>query len=167
MAASQLHPTAPETGPTTIPVVLDTNVVLGWLVFSDPRLTPLAAAVEAGQLRWLACPRMRAELALTLSYPALGKWKPDSERTLASFDRWAQLLPDPPAPQASPLLCSDPDDQVFIELALAHQAAWLLTRDRALLKLKRRAAGRGLQIAPPESWAAAQHSPVQSLTCPA
>ena len=167
MAASQLHPTAPETGPQASPVVLDTNVVLAWLVFRDPRLAALATALETGHVRWLACPRMRSELTLTLSYPALSKWNPDSERTLASFDRWAELLPDPPAPQASPLLCSDPDDQVFIELALAHQARWLLTRDRALLKLKRRAAGRGLQIAPPESWAAAQPSPVQGLTCPA
>lgn len=163
MAASQSHPAAPETGPKAALVVLDTNVVLDWLVFREPRVAALAAALEAGQLRWLGCPRMRSELALTLGYPALSKWNPDSERTLASFDHWAELQSDPPMPQASPLLCSDPDDQVFIELALAHQAAWLLTRDRAVLKLKRRAAGHGLRIAPPEAWAAAQIN----VTCPA
>jgi putative PIN family toxin of toxin-antitoxin system len=132
--------------------VLDTNVVLAWLVFRDARVAALAQALESGAIRWMACPRMREELGRALAYPALERWLPDSERTLATFDSRAVINPDPPPRQAGPLLCSDPDDQVFIELALATQAAWLFTRDRALLKLKRRAASRNLQIAPPEAW---------------
>lgn len=149
MAASQ-PPTKPSLSAT---VVLDTNVVLDWLVFNDSRLAALGRTIEDGNLRWQACPRMRAELERTLAYPALARWKPDSERTLTLFDRLSQLQHDPPPRLAGPLLCSDPDDQVFIELSLATNAAWLFTRDRALLKLARRAAGRGLRIAPPESWA--------------
>jgi predicted nucleic acid-binding protein len=95
---------------------------------------------------------MREELSRTLTYATLQDWKPDSERTLACFDRLAQPSPDPPRPQAGPLLCSDPDDQVFIDLALSRKVGWLLTRDRALLKLKRRAAAQGVVIAPPEHW---------------
>ncbi len=35
-------------------------------------------------------------------------------------------------------VCSDPDDQKFLELALACGAAYLVTKDRALLELARR-----------------------------
>ena len=167
MAASQPDSPAAETPCEPSLLVLDTNVVLDWLVFRDPRLAPLAAALETGTVTWAACPRMREELSRTLIYASLQAWSPDSEHTLACFDRLAVISPDPPPPQASPLLCSDPDDQVFIDLALARNASWLLTRDRALLKLKRRAAGRGLQIAPPESWAAAQSALTQPFTWPA
>lgn len=131
-------------------MVLDTNVVLDWLVFNDPGVSTLAAAVEAGRLRWLACPRMRDELARTLAYPALAAWSPDSERTLASFDRWVQPCATPPA--APGLVCRDADDQVFVDLALAGRAQWLITRDRALLDLAKAAARRGLVIVKPAGW---------------
>jgi predicted nucleic acid-binding protein len=159
MTASQRDSSAADKPLKPARLVLDTNVVLDWLVFKDPRLGALAAALEHGTVAWSACPRMRSELVRTLTYPALASWKPDSERTLAFFDRLAMLTPDPENRQAGALLCSDPDDQVFIELALSQQASWLLTRDRALLKLKRRAAAHGLQIAPPEIWTSHSGSP--------
>ena len=137
-------------------LVLDTNATLDWLVFGDEGMDAVAAAIESGAVRWLATPRMREELLRTLCYPQLAKWKPDCERTLTRFDRWSGTVPEPMSTRSHALICTDPDDQVFIDLALARNASWLLTRDRALLKLKRRAAGRGLQIAPPESWALAQ-----------
>ena len=133
-------------------VVLDTNVVLDWLLFGDADVAPVADAVAGGSLRWLACARMREELLRTLTYPALSKWKPDSERMLTEFDRHSNFCPDP-APAALDLRCSDPDDQVFLDLALATGARWLLTHDRALLKLARRAARSGLVILPPARWA--------------
>jgi predicted nucleic acid-binding protein len=36
--------------------------------------------------------------------------------------------------------CSDPDDQKFIELAAASRAQGLISKDRAVLKLRRRCA---------------------------
>ena len=50
--------------------------------------------------------------------------------------------------------CSDPDDQIFIDLAIAQGAQLLLTRDRALLKLARKAQRHGVWVATPERWAA-------------
>jgi predicted nucleic acid-binding protein len=41
-----------------------------------------------------------------------------------------------PTPRALPV-CSDPDDQKFLELALACGAGLLVTKDRALLELAR------------------------------
>lgn len=136
-------------------MVLDTNTVLDWLVFEDAGMAAVAAAVEEGALAWLATAQMRDELARTLNYRTLARWQPDSERTLSTFDKHARLLPEPAAaPQH--LRCSDPDDQVFLDLALAHGARWLLTHDRALLRLARRVRPLGLLIVPPRRWSLAE-----------
>lgn len=132
-------------------VVLDTNTVLDWLVFKDAGMAPVVAALQGGTLRWLACEAMRDELARTLAYRTLAKWLPDSEHVLATFDRHVCILAAPP-PSPQHLRCSDPDDQVFLDLALAHRAQWLLTHDRALLRLARRARPLGLLIVTPKSW---------------
>ncbi len=130
--------------------VLDTNVVLDWLLFRDPGVGALAAAVQNGRLRWLACVRMRDEFERTLGRPELARWKPDSQRLLARFDSHASMLATPPS---TPVLrCDDADDQVFIDLALQNKAAWLISHDRAVLRLRRRAATLGLQIAKPAHW---------------
>jgi predicted nucleic acid-binding protein len=50
------------------------------------------------------------------------------------------------------LRCTDPDDQKFIDAAIV-SAQWLISRDRAVLKLARRAAALGLRIVTPERWA--------------
>jgi len=48
--------------------------------------------------------------------------------------------------------CNDPDDQKFVDLALAYGARWLLSRDRAVLKLAKRCRTLGLQVLTPEQW---------------
>jgi predicted nucleic acid-binding protein len=132
--------------------VLDTNVVLDWLLFRDPGVQPLADAVACGALGWAACPAMRTELAQILARPALARWKPDAATLLAAFDRHALLHEDPPSRPMPPLRPSDADDQVFVDLALACGARWLLSHDRALLKLAGRARAHGLAIVRPADW---------------
>jgi putative PIN family toxin of toxin-antitoxin system len=132
-------------------VVVDTNVALDWLVFRDAGIQPLGRALARGDLCWLATAAMRAELAHMLAHASLARWAPDSERALASFDGLAVLTAAPEHP--GPLRCRDPDDQMFIDLALAASAKWLLTRDKALLRLARRAAAFGLIVVPPRRWA--------------
>lgn len=141
-----------ETAGSVPKVVLDTNAVLDWLVFDDAGMAPLSAAIESGRLSWIATPRMREELLRTLAYPALGRWQPDVARTLQSFDCWAVPCAEPPPTCAGPMVCSDPDDQVFIDLALVQRARWLVTHDRALHKLGRRAALAGVHLVRPRDW---------------
>jgi uncharacterized protein len=133
-------------------VVIDTNVVLDWLVFADRQVQALHAAVEAGQVMWWACDPMRAELAHMLAHRDLQRWAPDAAAALATFDRLARAVPTP-APAGPALRCRDSDDQVFIDLAVAQRARWLVTRDRALLSLARRAQVHGVQITVPRRWA--------------
>lgn len=132
-------------------LVLDTNVVLDWLLFADPRSAVLAEAVTGGTVRWLSCAPMRDEFERTLGYRTLQHWNPDRERLLSVFDRHAVILPTPTTLPA--MRCTDPDDQVFLDLAVASGARWLLTHDRALLRLRRRAAALGLQVVAPGHWA--------------
>jgi len=139
-------------------LVADTQVVLDWLVFHDAAAGPLLEAVRAGRLRWLATPAMRGELQHMLHHPSLARWGHDAGRALEFFDRQTALRPDPVMPLLPRLLCSDPDDQIFIDTALAHGATWLATRDRALLKLRRKAQGHGLHIVRPGEWRDA-HAP--------
>jgi predicted nucleic acid-binding protein len=128
--------------------VLDTNVVLDWLVFRNPRADALDAALSAGSLQWLSCPAMRSELAHMLASERLARWAPDASAVLARHDGLATLC-EAPTPSQARLRCSDPDDQVFVDLALAQRVDWLWTHDRALLKLARRAALHGLRILAP------------------
>ena len=133
-------------------VVLDTNAVLDWLLFADIGIQPAASALEAGQLHWVTCAAMRQELAHMLRHASLARWSPDVATALAHFDRLADLRPAPESNPHTGLHCRDSDDQVFINLALGEGARWLLTHDRALLKLARRAAARGLHIVRPVDW---------------
>jgi putative PIN family toxin of toxin-antitoxin system len=139
----------PEQSAAVPVIVIDTNVTLDWLVFRDPGIAALAAAVESAAVRWHACAAMRDELVRALGYTTLARWSPDSERVLSAFDRWALIFDAPPA---SNLRCSDRDDQVFIDLALAARARWLVTHDKALLRLGRPARARGVHIVRPLDW---------------
>jgi len=144
MPLPSLDLTAPE-------VVLDTNVVFDWLVFGNPGCSALVAAIEAGRVRWIATEAMRDELAHVLSRGVASTYSPDRPLIEATWARLAGLV-DAPLPTLVPRLrCTDPDDQKFIDLAL-QRARWLVTRDRAVLKLGKRAAALGVTFATPERW---------------
>jgi putative PIN family toxin of toxin-antitoxin system len=129
-------------------LVIDTNWLLDLWVFDDPRAQPLRSALEAGELRWLATPHMRDEFERVLGYPAVAKRLQANGRApaalLAEFEShvaWAE-----PAPRA-PVRCADPDDQVFIDLALQQQAT-LLSKDRAVLACRKRLQALGVAVQP-------------------
>jgi putative PIN family toxin of toxin-antitoxin system len=139
-------------------VVLDSNVWIDILVFDDPHTRPILAALERGTLRALIDARCLAELTWVLDYPQFVKREIDKTAALATLARLTQLV-EPPAPaeNAPPLpKCKDRDDQKFLELAHAMRAHWLVSKDRAVLKLaKRIARDFGFQIAQPAPFVAA------------
>jgi len=126
------------TSPPANLVVLDTNIVLDTFVFSDEAALPLRAALVDGGLQWIADAAMREELARVLGYPQivprLAYYELDAAAVLAAFDRHARILPSAPRAQ---VICKDPDDQKFIDLAVAYRAL-LLSKDQAVLRLARR-----------------------------
>jgi predicted nucleic acid-binding protein len=129
--------------------VIDTNVLLDWLVFADPGVSALTAAVRNGALRWVATAPMLDELRHVLDRPPLNTRRPaDMEDAIAAC---CHLVPEPPDTHRR-LVCTDPDDQKFIDLALHRGSPWLISRDRALLKLARRALAQGVRVCPPGAW---------------
>ena len=146
-------------GPLPI-IVLDTNVVLDWLVFRNPACAALGDALAVRTLRWCASAAMREELAHVLGRGVGQAWAPDLAALWAQWERDCVQL-ETPAVLSPPLRlrCSDADDQMFIDFSLAHGARWLLSRDRAVLKLARRARPFGLTITTPSDWAAARAAP--------
>ena len=134
-------------------VVLDTNVVLDWLLFTDPRAVPVAAAVTAGAVRWVATEAMRGELERVLLRGIAAKPRQPIDEVMKAFDRWSTRVEPAPGASLPSLRCSDADDQMFIDLAFQVGAAALLSRDRAVLRLAGPALRSGLRIVVPEHWA--------------
>ncbi len=126
---------------------------MDWLVFRDVRVQALTTAVTSGALRWLVAPAMRDEIRHVLGRGVAARYAPDLAFIEAQFDLHAVgVAPPEPQPPATRLVCRDPDDQKFIDLALASGARWLISRDKALLALARRARLRDLAILTPERW---------------
>lgn len=145
-------PALSQGNPASGLAVLDTNVLLDWLVFRNPGVAPLVRALTLRQLTWISCPPMRQELARMLDSLSLARWKPDAAAALATHDALAQMRPPPRTPARHPR-CTDPDDQIFVDLAIEHGAQWLLTQDRALLKLARRLRRAHIEVTCPAEWA--------------
>ena len=125
-------------------LVLDTNVWLDWLVFDDPGVAPIRAAVAAGTAEIVINSECEAELARVLAYPRpRTTLDPAAQAVCLDQCRRVARMCDTPLPAGALLpRCRDPDDQKFLELALACGADLLVTRDKALLALARGRAGR-------------------------
>lgn len=127
-------------------VVLDTNIVLDAFVFTDPATALLRQRLQAGELLWLATPAMREELVRVLDYPQIVRRCQfhglEARQVLQTFDRQVRLMP---VAAKAAWTCKDPDDQKFIDLAAAH-ASLLLSKDQAVLCMRRRLQQAGVEI---------------------
>ena len=134
------------------PIVIDTNVCLDLFVFRDPRWAPLLAALESGTVRAVTRADCRDEYRIVLHYSHLPLDDDTRPQAEAAFDALIEVV----APTARALrlpVCTDRDDQKFLEIARDANAAILITKDKALLKLARKTAQGGLfRIMLPEAW---------------
>lgn len=128
-------------------IVIDTNVVLDLFIFADPEAKPLRQRLVLGEFDWIATAIMRDELERVLSYahllPRMAYYETDAAQVLQGFDQHVRILPVAPA---VPVVCKDRDDQKFIDLAV-QQRALLLSKDNAVLKLRRRLLALGVHTA--------------------
>ncbi|MBI5780879.1 MAG: PIN domain-containing protein [Rhodocyclales bacterium] len=133
-------------------MVLDTQVVLDWQFFGDRALA--GWALPGASWRWVASAAMRDELAHVLGRGFDARWTTPVDSVLRFFDTHSSACDAPAlAPELSRrLACRDPDDQKFIDLAVTLAPSCLVSRDRAVLALARRAAALGVRIVPPSRW---------------
>ena len=128
-------------------IVIDTNVLLDIWIYSDTATVTLRQKLLQGQLQWLTTAAMREELLRVLDYEHIARRREkdgiSSIDVMQAFDRHSSCVPD--APRSS-YVCKDADDQKFIDLAVANKAI-LLSKDRQVLKLKKRLVLVGVQVA--------------------
>ena len=114
--------------------VLDTNLVLSALVFTQGRLVALRGAWQDGHCVPLVSKATTAELIRVLAYPKFKLKDEEQHELLADYLPWCTTVrvPDP-----SPVIprCRDPHDAPFLQLALAGRAAYLVSGDQDLLSL--------------------------------
>jgi uncharacterized protein len=132
-----------------VKLVLDTNVVMDWLVFQDASLNPLREAMRAGHVTLITHAAATQELRRVLTYPAL---KLDVVRQKDVFERYEAQTSLMPAdsdraelPTGFPR-CRDPDDNPFIALTWHTRADALVSKDKAVLKVARRCRKFGFSI---------------------
>ena len=114
--------------------VLDTNVVLSALLFSRGRVSWLRGAMRAGTVVPVVSRVTVQELVRVLEYPKFAPSHDDREELLADFLPFAEIFLES-LPSLEHVKCRDPDDQIFLELAIAAGADAVVTGDADLLAL--------------------------------
>lgn len=133
-------------------IILDTNVCLDLFVFHDPRWAPLLAALEAGTVEAVTRADCRDEYRIVLHYSHLPLDEMSRPVAAARFDALIKVIAPPVSGVRLPV-CTDKDDQKFLELARDAAVDTLITKDKALLKLARKTANAGMfRIMVPEAW---------------
>ena len=120
---------------------------------------PPSGAGAQGQLQAVRSAGTDDELQRVLARPVfaqrLGRRIPGTSPAAAAqglIENWQALATEVAPRSACAFVCRDPDDQKFLDLACAAGAAWLFTKDRALLSLAAKARRAGLAIVVPSAY---------------
>jgi uncharacterized protein len=128
-------------------LIIDTNVVLdAWFFQAPPTVALVTALLRTHE--WVCTEWMQREAQRVATLASLRKYA-TAQALLALEQAFISHAVVVAHTTASPMRCRDPDDQAFLDLATHTQAQLLLTLDRDLLKLKKRAAMFGLNITQP------------------
>ena len=129
-------------------VVLDTNVILDCWVFDDPGARSLKAALADRLAVAVRSVETDAELVDVL---ARSRFDLAEATQRALIDQWQAKTIRVEIATPAPIRCSDPDDQKFLDLALAAGAHAMFTKDKALLATAALAKRHGLIVSPPSA----------------
>jgi hypothetical protein len=115
----------------------------------------LRQALEEGRLSWIHTAAMWSELCHEVR-PELcaryGVTPGDIHAGMARIPRRLAVAVPESLQVPAALRCSDPQDQMFLDLAYTLRPSLLLSRDRAVLKLRGKAAALGVRIERPDVW---------------
>ena len=137
--------------------ILDTNIWLDWFVFEQTDDSPVAQLQrhieqDAGAVhRVLMTQAMWDEWVDVLARPQFAIDAQRQAQILAQTRALVQWVETPPTPLHR-IRCTDRDDQVFIDVALACRVNWLISKDRHLLRLHNRARQWGVRVVTPQDW---------------
>ena len=137
-------------------IVIDSQSLFDWMVFHNPACARWEATLEGQDWEWIFTSEMKAEFDFVAAKGFGARWPVDATAAASLWARHGrQVDAPPPLGAASRLHCTDADDQKFIDLAIGVGAHTLVTRDKALLRLARKALDRhGVRVCRPETWSA-------------
>ena len=137
-------------------IVIDSQSLFDWMVFRNPVCDRWDVTLSGSDWKWIFTSNMRAEFDFVAAKGFGARWPVDADAIAATWSRHArEVETPPPLGAATRLHCTDADDQKFIDLAVAARAHTLVTRDKALLRLARKALERhGVRVCRPETWSA-------------
>jgi putative PIN family toxin of toxin-antitoxin system len=129
-------------------LVIDTNIVLDLWVYQNPQTHLLKEALDSKKIILLLTQAMLIELDFVLQrtpmLAVLAKLNRTVEELKKNLHNCAQMCE---VPDLAPWRCKDKSDQMFIDLAWAHQTH-LLSKDKAVLSLNKKFKSRGIFISP-------------------
>ena len=108
-------------------IVLDTNVVVSALVFSQGILSELRSAWQSEHFGPLASRDTAEELIRVLHYPRFSLTTEERQELLEDCLPWCENIRVPTGLNVPD--CRDPNDRIFLELAIAGRADALVTGD--------------------------------------
>ena len=115
-------------------VVIDTNLVLSALVFSQGRLSSLRLAWQSNQCQPLVSTVTAAELIRVLAYPKFKLSAADQQELLADYLPYCTTVRMPAKLPVTPD-CRDKFDLPFLQLAVTGKADLLVSGDQDLLSI--------------------------------
>jgi len=115
-------------------VVLDTNVVLSALLFRSGQVSWLVPLWTSGRIVPLVSQATAYELLRVLAYPKFKLTPGEQQVVLAAFLPYAVTVKTRKLPMKA--TCRDPDDEMFLTLAVQGHADFLVTGDADLLSVK-------------------------------
>jgi putative PIN family toxin of toxin-antitoxin system len=138
-------------------LVLDTNIVLDWFVFEDARLSGLQRAWDEQRLELITHVPALEELRRVLTYPQFKLSESEQQAVLECYGSRVHVMPLPDGvtlehlgmPPGFPR-CKDCDDDHFLALAYHHHADAIVSKDRAVLDLAKRARKFGVTVLSPQ-----------------
>ncbi|MFN2444414.1 MAG: putative toxin-antitoxin system toxin component, PIN family [Vicinamibacterales bacterium] len=120
--------------PPALRVVLDTNTVVSSILFPGGRLGWMRHGWTEGRMLPLVSAATARELIRVLAYPKFKLDEGDIQSVLAAYLPFTETIEATHEVGAARALCSDPDDQMFVDLGMAGRIEALVSGDGALLE---------------------------------
>ena len=137
----------------SIPVILDTNILLDLIIFKDISVEKLQVLFEKNKIYFLFSYETVNEFNRVINYEKFKFSETQKNKFIEGlnyligktdvFDLNSNELP---------IIVRDPDDHKFIELAYHTKTQYLLTKDNDLLKIKKKLIDYGILALKPEKF---------------
>ncbi len=126
-------------------VVIDTNILLDIYVFQDPQGATLKARILSGEMLPVASTETNAEFAEVIAREKFGLSRDEQQAALSDWMQTSRLQ-DTTQILPAPWRCKDKDDQKFLDLAYSLKPCVLISKDKQVLRFKKRAQREEVQI---------------------